>query len=66
MVFTIEIACVLVAVLLSFKIGVCHPYGLVSGGACVLSCIFVSFAFLLHFLHTHLSHFASAAILACI
>jgi RsiW-degrading membrane proteinase PrsW (M82 family) len=36
------------------------------GGVDVLSCIFVSFAFLLHFLHTHLSHFASPVILACI
>jgi uncharacterized membrane protein len=36
------------------------------GGVGALSCIFVSFAFLLHFLHTHLSHFASPIILACI
>jgi hypothetical protein len=36
------------------------------GGVGALSCIFVSFAFLLHFLHTHLSHFASLIILACI
>jgi hypothetical protein len=27
---------------------------------------FVYFTFLLHFLHTHLSHFASPVILACI
>jgi uncharacterized membrane protein len=32
----------------------------------VLSYILVSFAFLLHFLHTHLSHFASPVLLACI
>jgi hypothetical protein len=32
----------------------------------LLSCIFVYLAFLLHFLHTHLSHLASPVILACI
>jgi hypothetical protein len=48
------------------EIGVCHPYGLVGGRVGDLSCIFVSFAFLLHLLHTHLSHFASPIILACI
>jgi hypothetical protein len=48
------------------KIGVCHPYGLVLGGVGTLAYIIVSFAFLLHFLHTHLSHFASPIILACI
>jgi hypothetical protein len=48
------------------ELGVCHPYGLVGGGACDLPCTLVSFAFLLHFLHTHLSHFASPVILACI
>jgi hypothetical protein len=35
-------------------------------GVDALSCIFVSFAFLLYFLHTHLSHFASPVILVCI
>jgi hypothetical protein len=48
------------------EIGVCHPYGLVCGGVGALSYIFVSFAFLLHIFHTHLSHFASPVILACI
>jgi hypothetical protein len=48
------------------EIGICHPYVLVSGGVGALPCIFVYFAFLLHFLHTHLSHFASPIILACI
>jgi hypothetical protein len=47
-------------------IGVCHPYGLVCGGVGALSYILVSFSFLLYFLHTHLSHFASPTILACI
>jgi hypothetical protein len=47
-------------------IGVCHPYGLVWGRVDALFCILVSFAFLLHFHHTHLSHFASPIILACI
>jgi hypothetical protein len=56
----------LVAALLSWEIGVCHPYDLVRGRLGALSCIFVSFAFLLHFLNTHLSHFASPVILACI
>jgi hypothetical protein len=36
------------------------------GGVGALSCIFVYFALLLHFLHTYLSHFASPVILACI
>jgi hypothetical protein len=36
------------------------------GKLVLLSCIFVSFAFLLHFLHTHLIHFASPVIIACI
>jgi hypothetical protein len=36
------------------------------GGGGALFCIFVSFAFLLHFLHTDLSDFASPVILACI
>jgi hypothetical protein len=31
------------------KIGVCHPYGLVCGGACVLSCIFIFFCFFVAF-----------------
>jgi hypothetical protein len=48
------------------EIDVCHLYGLICGRVGALSCIFISFAFLLHFLHTHLSHFASPAILACI
>jgi hypothetical protein len=48
------------------EIGACHPYVLVRGGVGALSCIFVSFIFLLHFLHTHQSHFASPVILACI
>jgi hypothetical protein len=48
------------------EIDVCHPYGLVCGGVGALSSICVSFAFLLHFLHTHISHFASNVILACI
>jgi hypothetical protein len=61
MVFCIEKPHVLVAALLSWKFGVCHPYGLVWGGLDVVSCIFVSFA-----LHTHLSHFASPVILVCI
>jgi hypothetical protein len=48
------------------EIGVCHSYGLVSGGVGVLPSILVYFAFLLHFLHTHRSHFASPVILVCI
>jgi hypothetical protein len=36
-----------------------------SGSWCFDVCI-IYFAFLLHFLHTHLSHFASHVILACI
>jgi hypothetical protein len=36
------------------------------GGDGGLSCIFISFVFLLHFLHIYLSHFASPVILACI
>jgi hypothetical protein len=47
-------------------IGVCHPYDLFWGRVGSLSCIFVSFAFLLYFLHTHLSHFPSPVILAYI
>jgi hypothetical protein len=35
------------------------------GSWCFDVCI-IYFAFLLHFLHTHLSHFASHIILACI
>jgi hypothetical protein len=34
--------------------------------ACDLPYTLVSFAFFLHFLHTHLSHFTSPVILACI
>jgi hypothetical protein len=64
--FAIEKLCVLFAALQSFKLGVCHPYGLIWGGACALSCIMYTIAFLLHFLHIHLSHFASPDILACI
>jgi hypothetical protein len=37
-----------------------------SYGPLVLSCILVYFVFLLHFCHTHQSHFASHVILACI
>jgi hypothetical protein len=48
------------------EIGICHPYGLVCRKVGALSCIFEPFTFLLHFLHTHLNHFASAVILACI
>jgi hypothetical protein len=33
------------------------------GGVGALSCIFVNFVFLLHFLHTHVSHFVSPVIL---
>jgi hypothetical protein len=52
---------------LQWELSVCHPYGLVwGGGACDLPCTRVYFAFLLHFLHTHLSHHASPVILACI
>jgi hypothetical protein len=40
MIFAIEKACVLVAALLSLKLGVCHPFGIVSGEACVLPCIY--------------------------
>jgi hypothetical protein len=66
MIFCIEKPSVLLATLLSFEIGVCHPYALVQGEVGALSCILYIFAFLLHFLHTHLSHFASLVILACI
>jgi hypothetical protein len=66
MVFCIEKPCFLVTTLLSSKHDVCHPYGLVSGGVGALACIFINFVFLLHFCHTHLSHFASPIILACI
>jgi hypothetical protein len=48
------------------ELSVCHLYSLVWGGAYDLPYIFISFAFLLHFLHTHISHFASPVILACI
>jgi hypothetical protein len=41
------------------------PMAWFEGGACDLPCTLVSFAFLLHFLHTHLSYFASLVILAC-
>jgi hypothetical protein len=36
------------------------------GKLVLLPCILVYFAFLLQFLHTHLSHFASHVILPCI
>jgi hypothetical protein len=48
------------------EIGVYHPYGLVGGGVGAFALYIVYFAFRLHFLHTHLSHFASHIILACI
>jgi hypothetical protein len=41
-------------------------FGLVCGGVGVFALFIVHFAFLLHFPHTHLSHFASHVILACI
>jgi hypothetical protein len=44
----------------------CHPYGLVWGRVGAFSLYIVYFAFLLHFPRTHLSHFASHVILACI
>jgi hypothetical protein len=43
----------------------CLPSVWLGGGVGALSCIFVYFTFLLHFLHTHLSHFASPVILSC-
>jgi hypothetical protein len=43
-----------------------HPYGLVWVGVGAFSLYIVYFAFLLHFPHTHLSHFASHIILVCI
>jgi hypothetical protein len=46
--------------------GVSPRPGLRLGGPCDLSCTLVSFSFLLHFLHTQLSHFVSSVILACI
>jgi hypothetical protein len=47
-------------------IGVCYFLWLgLRGSSCVILYI-VYFAFLLHFLHTHLSHFASPVILASI
>jgi hypothetical protein len=48
------------------KISICHPYGLICGEVGALSYIFESFTFLLHFLHTHLNHFALTVILGCI
>jgi hypothetical protein len=48
------------------EIGVCHPYGLVSGGVGAFALYIVYFTFLLYFLRTHLSHFPSHVILACI
>jgi hypothetical protein len=36
------------------------------GELVLLPCILYIFSFLLHFLHTHLSHMASHVILACI
>jgi hypothetical protein len=36
------------------------------GELVLLTCIYIEIAFLLHFLHTHLSHLASPVILACI
>jgi hypothetical protein len=64
MIFCIEKPCVLFAALQSFELVVCLPYGLIGGGACALSCMIYTIAFLLHFLHTHLSHLASPVILA--
>jgi hypothetical protein len=49
-----------------WKIGVCHPYGLVWGGVGACALYIIYFVFLLHFLHTHLSHLASHVILSCI
>jgi hypothetical protein len=48
------------------ELGVCHSYGLVWGGAYDLLVYLYLFAFLLHFLHTHLSHLTSPVILVCI
>jgi hypothetical protein len=50
----------------SLEIDFCHSFGVVLGEVDVLSCIFLSFTFFLHFLYTHLSQFASPVILACI
>jgi hypothetical protein len=48
------------------EIGVCHLNGLVWGGVGAFALYIIYFAFLLHFLYTHLSHFPSHVILACI
>jgi hypothetical protein len=46
------------------ELGVCHPW---FEGEFVIYLVYLYlFAFLLHFLHTHLSHFVSLLILACI
>jgi hypothetical protein len=47
------------------EIRVCHPYDLFEGEL-VLFLYIVYFAFLLHFLRTHLGHFVSPVILSCI
>jgi hypothetical protein len=44
MIFAIEKPYVLIAALLSFKLGICHPYGLIWGGSCAsifYICIFL-------------------------
>jgi hypothetical protein len=66
MLFCIEKPRGLVTTLLSWEIGVCHTYGLVCGRVSDFVLYIVYFPFLLYFLHTHLSHFVSHVILACI
>jgi hypothetical protein len=65
MAFCIEKHRGLVTALLSWKLVLPSIWLDLRGSWCFVLYI-VYFAFLLHFLHTHLSHFASHVILACI
>jgi hypothetical protein len=51
---------------LELEIGACHPNSLIWGGVSAFVLYIIHFAFLLHFLHTHISHLSSHVILACI
>jgi hypothetical protein len=75
MVFCIEKPCAFLATLLSLKLGVAIHIAWFEGGLVICLglrgswCFFlyvVCFALICHFLHTHLSHFASHVILAWI
>jgi hypothetical protein len=75
MVFYIENPCAFLATLLSLKLDVAIHMAWFDGelmiclglrGSLCFFLYIVYFDFLLHFLHTHQSHFASPVILACI